>query len=152
MKTSVQSVLIMAVVVCAGLVLVVHRYPGVLRAQPPSEAQLEYRVDHTVRERGVVESSRSIDVRCELAGTSTILFIVPEWSRVEKGDLLVELDDSAVQNKLAEAIILVERSTSRVLQSEAELSSVRAAGTAAIGWHCATRCCFSGRTCGARAT
>jgi HlyD family secretion protein len=103
-----------------------------VRAQPPREAQLEYRVDNTVRERGIVESSRSIDVRCEVSGTSTILSIVPEGSRVEKGDLLVELDDAALRDKLAEAEVLVEQSKARVVQSEAELASVQAAGVATV--------------------
>lgn len=88
-------------------------------------ATLEYRVDNTVRERGIIESGRSIDVQCEVNGTSTILSIVPKGTRVEKGDLLVELDDAALRDNLAEPEGLVEQAKARGVQSEAELVSAK---------------------------
>ena len=47
---------------------------------------------HMVLERGEVESSSNVEVRCQVRSRSTgisILEIVPEGTRVEKGDFLV---------------------------------------------------------------
>ena len=134
MKTTFRAILVALTVVCAVGALVAHRFQGRVQAQPPRNQQFEYRVDHTVRERGIVESSNSIDIRCEVSGTSTILSIVPEGTRVEKGDLLVELDSTTWRDKLAEAEILVEQAKAQVAQAEAELASVKAEGAATIGF------------------
>ena len=132
MRTIARSILTVSAVVCASTLFVVHRYQGLLQAQRPGESQLEYRVDNTVRERGVVESANSIDVRCELPGTSTILYVVAEGSLVKKGDLLVELDAAGLREDLAKAEILVEQAKAQVSRSEAELVSVKKDGAAAI--------------------
>lgn len=68
--------------------------------------QIERRVDETVREYGVVQSSRVIKIISEVKGESTIIYIVPDGSRVKKRDLLIRLDDSklrddSLQQKLA---------------------------------------------------
>lgn len=132
MRTIGLSILTVSVFVCVSSLFVIQRYPALLLAQRPSESQLEHRVDNTLRERGVVESARSIDVRCELPGTSTILDVVPEGSIVKKGDLLVELDSTSVRRELAKAEILVEQSKAQVSRSEAELIAVKRDGTAVI--------------------
>ena len=132
MKTSIRSVLILSAMVCLGSLFVAQRHLGLVRAQPPLTSQLEYRVDNTVRERGIVESANSIDVRCEVPGTSTILHLIPEGSRVEKGDLLVELDSAALTEQLAGAEVRVEQARAQVVQSKAELDSTQGDGEAAI--------------------
>jgi multidrug efflux pump subunit AcrA (membrane-fusion protein) len=53
-----------------------------------------------VIERGSVEASRVENVTCEVEGGSTILRIVREGSRVKKGDLICELDASALKEQL----------------------------------------------------
>ncbi|MFM7594210.1 MAG: hypothetical protein ACKO85_20665, partial [Isosphaeraceae bacterium] len=45
----------------------------------------------TVKERGNLESSRNEDVMCEVEGSTTIIKILPEGSRVRKGELVCEL-------------------------------------------------------------
>jgi HlyD family secretion protein len=131
-KTTFRITLIVIVVICVTCVVIVNRFQSRVQAQPPSASQLEYRVDHTVRERGIVESGNSIDIRCEASGTNTILSIVPEGTLVEEGDLLVELDDTLWREKLTDAETLVEQSTLQVAQAEAELASVEAEGAATI--------------------
>jgi RND family efflux transporter MFP subunit len=54
----------------------------------------------TVDERGVVESSRAEDVYCQVEGETTIVRIVPEGTRVKKGQVVCELDSSALRDKL----------------------------------------------------
>ena len=77
-------------------------------------------------ERGEIESSSNVEVRCEVQGRGSagtaIIEIVPEGKYVEKGDFLVKLDDSALQADLVQQQI--GANTSRALMVEAQLSSV----------------------------
>jgi HlyD family secretion protein len=91
---------------------------------------LEARVNNTIRERGSIESSRSIDVRCEVEGGSTIRTVVPEGTRVSKGDLLVELDDTALREELAAARIALRQATVALEGASAERKAVELDQTA----------------------
>ncbi|HEX6984050.1 MAG TPA: efflux RND transporter periplasmic adaptor subunit, partial [Planctomycetaceae bacterium] len=50
----------------------------------------------TVRERGTVDSLKSVTLTSKVEGTTTIISIVPEGTQVKEGDLLVELDASTL--------------------------------------------------------
>ena len=54
----------------------------------------------TVVERGILESSENEDVFCQVEGSTTIISILPEGTRVTKGQLVCELDSSALQDNL----------------------------------------------------
>src|SRR5690554_730092 len=54
----------------------------------------------TVTEDGNLESASNIDVKCQVAGGSSILWIVPDGSVVQKGDKLVELDAAAIEDQI----------------------------------------------------
>ena len=54
----------------------------------------------TVVERGSLESSHNEDVICEVEGQTTIITILPEGSRVTKGQLVCELDSSPLNDNL----------------------------------------------------
>lgn len=74
-----------------------------------------------VVERGEVESSSNVEIRCEVqsraaAGTS-IIEIVPEGTYVREGEFLVKLDDSALQTDLV--LQQIACNTSRALSVEA---------------------------------
>ena len=76
-----------------------------------------------VLEQGEIESSSSIEVRCEVrsrnsSGTN-ILEIVPEGTRVKAGDFLVKLDDSALQTELVQQQITCSGSESQAIEAEA---------------------------------
>ncbi len=86
--------------------------------------------DHIVLEQGEVESSSNIEVVCEVeskgSGGTPILWVIDEGTYVKKGDKLVELDASALENELK---------TQRILASSAEatyISSAAAVRTAEI--------------------
>ncbi len=53
-----------------------------------------------VTERGSLESSQSEDVFCQVEGQTTIISIVPEGTRVAQGQLVCELDSSALKDQL----------------------------------------------------
>lgn len=83
--------------------------------------------DHIVLEQGEIESSSNIDVVNEVkargATGMTILSVVPEGSYVKKGDKLVELDASGLQDELSAQRIKVLGAEAQVISSEATVST-----------------------------
>ncbi len=77
---------------------------------------------HNVVERGELESSANVPIRCEVqsrtAGTNgiKILEIVPEGTAVKKGDFLVKFDNAA---------LLSERTTQQINVSTAEAAAAQ---------------------------
>jgi HlyD family secretion protein len=63
----------------------------------------------TVTERGNLESSKNEDVVCEVEGQTTIISILPEGTRVKKGDLVCELDSAALKDNLVNQEIATRR-------------------------------------------
>lgn len=107
----------------------VHLLAQNLRRQPAAGADNDQRIaTSTVREIGVVESARVLEIRSQLQ--STILSIVPEGTLVKKGDLLVRLDSSALEDQLNQQKVVVANSEADVIQAEAALSALKLQMTA----------------------
>jgi RND family efflux transporter MFP subunit len=80
----------------------------------------------TVVAKGVVEASRSEFVTCQVEGSTTIIALVPEGTKVDKGQLVGELDSSDLKDSLksqkpatlaAEAAYREAQSTRRVAEA-----------------------------------
>jgi len=86
---------------------------------------------HRVLERGEIESSSSVEVRCEVRSRSSagvnILEIVPEGTWVEKGAFLCRLDDSALQMELVQQQIVCSNSYSLYIEAQATLAGAELA-------------------------
>lgn len=87
---------------------------------------------HQVVERGDIQSSSNVDVRCEVqmrSGSSSagvaILEIVPEGTVVDEGDFLVRLDDSTLQNDLTLQQLDTNASQAAVIQAETTVETAR---------------------------
>lgn len=82
---------------------------------------------HIVTERGEVESSSNIEVRCEVQSRNTsgtaILEIVPEGTEVKKGDLLCRLDASALKDEASQQQIVCNASEAMVIQGQNTLTT-----------------------------
>jgi len=61
----------------------------------------------SVTESGAIQSRERIVLKSEVEGTSRILFLVEEGTRVRKGELLVELDSSGLQEQKNQQKIVV---------------------------------------------
>lgn len=72
----------------------------------------------TVKERGNLESSKNEDVTCEVEGSTTIISILPEGSRVRKGELVCELDSAALKDSLTNQQISVQQAEAAHLNSK----------------------------------
>ena len=72
----------------------------------------------TVTEDGNVESASNVDVKCEVAGGSSILWIVEDGEIVKKGDKLVELDSSTLEDEINSQRILYNKAKSAAILAQ----------------------------------
>ena len=83
--------------------------------------------------RGNLEATDSVSIKSELEGRSTIIFLAEEGSTVEKGQLLVELDSSVMEDELVRQEIEVKNAEAsftkakeqydiQVIQNESDLA------------------------------
>ncbi len=85
--------------------------------------------EHDVSERGELESSNSVLIRCEVqsrtAGTNgvKIIEIVPEGTIVKKDDFLVRFDDAALQSERTTQLINVGTAEATAAQSKNDLET-----------------------------
>src|SRR5262249_264360 len=87
-----------------------------------------------VRAPGRLESSRRTVIRCELermasssgattqtAGASTMIWVIPEGTEVEEGDVIARLDASTYEEMLRQQTIVVEQAKASYLQAELDV-------------------------------
>lgn len=74
----------------------------------------------TVKESGELLAVNETTVRSEVEGQATILSLIPEGSRVQKGDKLVELDVSELVEKRANQEISVEKARNALEQARTQ--------------------------------
>ncbi len=72
-------------------------------------------------ENGELKPRNSVEVKCELEGQNTILWVVAESTQVKKGDLLVELASDAIKERLDAEQIELNRIESALIAAEQEL-------------------------------
>jgi HlyD family secretion protein len=92
--------------------------------------------DFIVLEQGEVEAANAIELRCEVksrgaggsgGGGVAILEVVPEGTLAKKGDVLVRLDSSALEQELKQQEIAVTTSQSLVVQAKNTLTAAKIA-------------------------
>jgi HlyD family secretion protein len=105
----------MGLVGCVGYFALIPAWSGSSRADRPLVAQVKRAsLRITVTERGSLESCKTIDGICEVGGQNKVVFLVPEGSRVKKGDVVCKLDDSEIKKNLAQQEIRVKQSLTRI--------------------------------------
>ena len=84
-------------------------------------------VVRTVQERGTVEAARAVELVCRVRArgpgkpASTIKWIVEDGTSVKKGDKLIELDDSALQDEMKAQQVVVEQQRAQLAQAKTAL-------------------------------
>lgn len=73
-----------------------------------------------VRENAELQALRETIVRSEIEGQSTVIYIIPEGSMVQKGERLVELDVSELVEKRASQAISVSKAEAMLTQAKKE--------------------------------
>jgi multidrug efflux pump subunit AcrA (membrane-fusion protein) len=77
----------------------------------------------TIKEDGNVESAQNVEVKCQIAGGATILWIVEDGKIVEKGEELVRLDQSQLDDQLNSQTIVYERAMATKIQAEEDFET-----------------------------
>lgn len=115
----------------AGLILVIGVWSAVGNYGEQKAAFIYYTVAKSdlpivVTERGSLEAQVETTIRCEVESLSRdaagnfgtqIIFIVPNGSAVKKGDLLVELESSAIRDRIDAQVLDVQRAESSRIQA-----------------------------------
>lgn len=79
----------------------------------------------SVVESGTVKPSEQVIIKNELEGRSTILWLIEEGKHVKQGDLLVELDSSALVDSKIDQEIKVQNAESDLVESRENLAVVK---------------------------
>ena len=74
-----------------------------------------------VSERGTVKSRQQEIIKCKVEGQTTIIYLVDEGNRVQKGDLLVELDSSKLDDQKVVQQINVQNAEANFIRSRESL-------------------------------
>ena len=72
----------------------------------------------TVVAAGNMESAKNVELKCQVAGGTSILKIVPEGTEVKEGDLLVTLDSSTIEDQLRAQQITLGKAEASKIQAE----------------------------------
>ncbi len=114
------SMLLVAGATVAGVDLLAQKGTSGAQAQTeaksksaPGEGGLVYEVKPgklrvTIFDRGSLESSRNSDLYSNVEGQTTIIQLVPEGTKVTKGDLICKLDSAALRDRLVNQRITTE--------------------------------------------
>jgi HlyD family secretion protein len=78
----------------------------------------------SVTESGTIQAREQIILKCEVEGRTTILTLVEEGTRVKKGDLLVELDSSALLDARVDQQIRVQNTEAAFVGARENLAVV----------------------------
>jgi multidrug efflux pump subunit AcrA (membrane-fusion protein) len=127
---------IVVVLALIGTALFAAAYYVVSRAREGPKDILTHTVKrglfvHDVVERGEVESSRNVEIRCEVKSNNTtgtaILDVLEEGTRVQPGDVLVRLDSSALEQQRVQQQILCNTSEALLITARNEYEAAKIA-------------------------
>ncbi len=81
----------------------------------------------TITEDGTLQSSSNLDIKCEVTGGTTILWLVQDGSHVDEGDELVRLDSSLIEEQVNTQKIAYERAQATRIEAERLFSASKIA-------------------------
>ena len=121
-------VVVLAAAVAVVALLLVNVLPG--RAAGPSAEQSLATVRSgpltiSVTESGTIKAREQVIIKSEVEGNTTIIFLIPEGTRVKKGELLVELDASRLDDSKVDQEIRVQNSEAAHIRAKENLEVTR---------------------------
>jgi HlyD family secretion protein len=118
---------IVVVIVAAGLNyarMSVTNETNAFQSQSTYEVQ-EGPLTISVAVSGTIQAREKVILKSELEGSNAILYIIPEGKKVKKGDLLVELDASALADELIDQQISVQNAEASFINSRENYEIVK---------------------------
>lgn len=79
----------------------------------------------SVVESGTIQASEQVIIVSEVEGQTTILYLIPEGTRVQQGELLVELDSSRLVDEKVDQEIRVQNAEAAFIRSRENLEVTR---------------------------
>ena len=124
-----NATIILLVIACLVVALGYYAYASMKTALTQENiASFQFRevesglFKHTVIESGVIESSQNIDIICNVrsrAGGVQIIWVIEEGTQVQKGDKLVELDTTTLEDSLQQQQLIMNRASSTKISADA---------------------------------
>lgn len=71
----------------------------------------------SISQSGTLKAQEQEIITSQVQGRNTLIHIIPEGTRVEKGDLLVEIDSSSLKDRLVERKISVQNAEAKFIQA-----------------------------------
>jgi HlyD family secretion protein len=81
----------------------------------------------SIAEDGNVESAHNVDIKCEVQGGATILWLISDGSFVKKGDELSRLDSSLIEEKIDQQKITYEKAKALKIEADKVYESAQIA-------------------------
>ena len=82
----------------------------------------------SVSESGTIQAREQVVLKNEVEGQTTIIWIIDEGTHVKKGDLLVELDASQLQDNLVDQQIRVQNADAAAVRARETLAITKSKG------------------------
>jgi HlyD family secretion protein len=95
---------------------------GAVRGGQPTYRTRQGPLTISVVESGTIKSLEQVSLKAEVEGQTTLIHLVPEGTRVKKGDLLVELDASKLQDELIQQQISVDNAEAAFIRAREDLA------------------------------
>jgi len=76
----------------------------------------------SVTEQGRLESSQNVEIKCRVKGGSTVLWVVESGTEVKKGDELVRLDKSTIEDNISTQKITYETALANKATAESDVA------------------------------
>jgi HlyD family secretion protein len=91
----------------------------------PTFSVLQGPLTISVIESGTIKAQDQIILKSELEGQTTLIYLIPEGTRAEEGQLLAELDSSKLKDDRVEQVIKVDNAEAEFVRSRENLAVVR---------------------------
>ncbi len=122
----VLSALVLVVVVALAIVL----FRAVRSSAKPTTEQALFVTKRgpltiSVLESGTIKAREQIVIKNEVEGRTSIITLIPEGTRVKKGDLLVELDASGLEDNKIDQEIRVQNGEASYINAQENLAVVK---------------------------
>ncbi|HUE15176.1 MAG TPA: HlyD family efflux transporter periplasmic adaptor subunit [Planctomycetaceae bacterium] len=126
-KFAALGLVLLAILLIGGTIALFPGMVGYGSASDSSEASTQRvsrgRLLVTVTEDGNLESASNVEVRCQVAGGGTIIWIIPDGSMVEEGQELVRLDQSVIEDQLNTQKINYEKAVATKIQADEDFAA-----------------------------
>ncbi len=107
-------------------------FAGVL-LDSTNRSALAQQAKTTIRERAVLESARSVEVRNQVPGAARVVSVVAEGTHVKKGDVLVKLSSTTIEEQFVERELELVQLRAKWSYAEEELKRVKLDGELQVG-------------------